>query len=131
METYWISLIETPHFSTHMTLFGVRDFLIKKLEKLVETQHFFSHCFNHLFHQSSKSRHFWGSCDGKKQLYDANISGFKEFCQKSQVSFKNVSCNVRNQDFSEDSAKNDFRTSWLLTPAVLWQHYIYPSLIFY
>ena len=42
-----------------MTIFGVINFLIEKVAKLVETQNFCQNCFNHLIlHQGSYSK-FW------------------------------------------------------------------------
>ena len=45
---YWTYLIKTLHLSIHMTIFGVINFLIEKVAKLVETQKFCQNRSNHL-----------------------------------------------------------------------------------
>ena len=45
---HWIRLIKTLHLSTHMTIFEVIIFLIKKVAKLIETQKFCQNRLNHL-----------------------------------------------------------------------------------
>ena len=55
---HWICLVKTLRLSTHMTIFLIIIFLIKKVAKLVETQKFRHHRLDHSFlHQGSYS-HF-------------------------------------------------------------------------
>ena len=55
---HWICLVKTLRLSTHMTIFWIIIFLIKKVAKLVETQKFHHHRLDHSFlHQGSYS-HF-------------------------------------------------------------------------
>ena len=77
---HWIFLVKTLRLSTHMPIFKIIIFLIKKVAKLVETQKFCHHRLNHLFlHRVSYSQFFiwwklrklvffglfWGVSNGK------------------------------------------------------------------
>ena len=123
---HWICLVKTLRLSTHMTIFWIIIFLIKKVAKLVETQKFHHYRLDHSFlHQGSYSHFliwwifrklafyhlFWGISNEKiyvtppgrnwKKLLVFCSTTYQKMLHKDVFSFPNNSKNRQNEGVIE------------------------------
>ena len=137
---YWVYLIKTLHLNTHMTIYGVVIFLIKKVAKLVQTQKF---CHQRLNERLYVTRKNWKN----ESHYVAHK--IKTKCRKMSLLFLENSKNYQNRDlfegavmgrriyptrwsqfFPKTTPREDFDWSTLMTPTgpTVWK---FPPVIWY